>query len=70
MTVLGGQRHAPHRPLKQPVRTDSVGGGRDALLWVGGWVGGRAAGEGKGRRANSEGGVVVVVVEGSSVEVS
>lgn len=31
MTVLSGQRHAPHRTLKPLVRTDKVGGGRDAL---------------------------------------
>lgn len=41
MTVLSGQRHAPHRPLKQLVRTDNVGAG---MLWLGGrvWVGERA----------------------------
>lgn len=27
MTVLSGQRHAPHRPLKRLVRADKVGGG-------------------------------------------
>lgn len=41
MTVLSGQRHAPHRPLKQLVRTDNVGAG---MHWLGGrvWVGERA----------------------------
>lgn len=39
--MLSGQRHAPHRPLKQLVRTDNVGAG---MLWLGGrvWVGERA----------------------------
>lgn len=47
MTVLSGQRHAPHRPLKQLVRTDNVGAG---IHWLGGRVW-----EGKG--AGKEGGV-------------
>lgn len=39
--MLSGQRHAPHRPLKQLVRTDNMGAG---IHWLGGrvWVGERA----------------------------
>lgn len=50
--MLSGQRHAPHRPLKQLVRTDNVGAG---MHWLGGrvWVGERA-----GRKIEVEGGVV------------
>lgn len=36
--MLSGQRHAPHRPLKQLVRTDNVGAGMHCLggrVWVG-----------------------------------
>ncbi len=49
--MLSGQRHAPHRPLKQLVRTDNVGAG---MHWLGGrvWVGERA-----GRKTEVEGGV-------------
>lgn len=49
--MLSGQRHAPHRPLKQLVRTDNVGAG---MHWLGGrvWVGERA-----GRKIEVEGGV-------------
>lgn len=48
--MLSGQRHAPHRPLKQLVRTDNVGAG---MLWLGRrvWVGERA-----GRKIEVEGG--------------
>lgn len=48
--MLSGQRHAPHRPLKQLVRTDNVGAG---MLWLGRrvWVGERA-----GRKIEAEGG--------------
>lgn len=35
MTVLSGQRHAPHRPLKRLVRADKVG-----VSGRGGWGGG------------------------------
>lgn len=49
--MLGGQRHAPHRPLKQLVRTDNVGAGRRCR----GWERESAAGKGKGRRAALEG---------------
>lgn len=55
MTVLSGQRHAPHRPLKQLVRTDNVGAG---MHWLGGrvWVGERGGRkievEGRGSREN------------------
>lgn len=39
--MLSGQRHAPHRPLKQLVRTDNMGAG---MFWLGGreWVDERA----------------------------
>lgn len=68
--MLSGQRHAPHRPLKQLVRTDKCGG-REAVARVGG----RAAGKGKGWRAALVGGRAnrgggELGVEGSSVEVS
>lgn len=39
--MLSGQRHAPHRPLKQLVRTDNVGAGM-LRLGEGVWVGERA----------------------------
>ena len=59
MTVLSGQRHTPHRPLKL-VRTDNVGAG---MHWFGGrvWVGERSRKkiEVEGGAGGVMGGVVV-----------
>lgn len=58
MTVLSGQRHAPHRPLKQLVRTDNVGAGMHSLegrVWVGEREGERETWE-KDREGGREGG--------------
>lgn len=54
--MLSGQRHAPHRPLKQLVRTDNVGEG---MHWLGGrvWVGERG-----GRKIEVEGGACGLAV--------
>lgn len=63
MTVLGGQRHAPHRPLKQLVRTDNVGAGRGCRGWVRELPGKVKGGE-RRWRGGEQTGVVVVGVGG------
>lgn len=61
--MLGGQRHAPHRPLKQLVRTDNVGAGRRCRGWARELPGKVKGGE-RRWRGGEQTGVVVVVVEG------
>lgn len=52
--MLSGQRHAPHRPLKQLVRTDNVGAGMLRLVW-GGERAGRKIEAGGGGGGGGEG---------------
>ena len=69
MTVLSGQRHAPHRPLKQLVRTDNVGAGKFCRGWAGEllgkvkggerrWKGVEQTGRGVGGAGSHRGGVL------------
>lgn len=56
MTVLSGQRHAPHRPLQQLVRTDNVGAGKLGGGWAGELLGKVKGGERSCRGVEQGGG--------------
>lgn len=55
MTVLSGQRHAPHRPLKQLVRTDNMGAGKLCRGWARELLGKVKGGERRSRGAEQTG---------------
>lgn len=54
--MLSGQRHAPHRPLQQLVRTDNVGAGELGCGWAGELLGKVKGGERRCRGVERWGG--------------